>query len=150
MVADMLTAYCSKGCSSGIRNRKAVKKPPGRLFSKARPAVFYYSVFPVQDGSSICFSCPPAVPTALSINFNISHMDRKYTVLSWSIQVMRPCQLLFCRCWTRMINVPRSPCIFNNSSSFMTFVLPVLWLMCGISPSNVRLLVPGWGKLIES
>ena len=126
------------------------KNHPAHFFQSLR-MVFsnYYSVCFVQDGSSRLSSCPP-VPTALSISFNISHMERKYTVLSSSIQVMRPCQLLFCRCWTRMINVPRSPCLFNNSSSLMTFDLPSVWFVCGIPPWNVRLLVSGWGKLIES
>ena len=51
-----------------------------------------------NQASSVLFSASLTRSTALSISLIISQTERNWTVLSSSIQVIRPCQLLFCRC----------------------------------------------------
>ena len=60
----------------------------------AIPAVFH-AYASGQPFSSSFSSCPLTVSSALAISLIISHTERKLIVLSLSIHVIRPCQLLF-------------------------------------------------------
>ena len=91
---DILTSWSSSLVDTTQGDERWQILNTNKMHIEASDGTRYENQF--SSGSSSSDSL--TLSTAFSISLIISQTERNCTVLSSSIQVMRPCQLLFCRC----------------------------------------------------